>query len=303
MDHTKNEMRIQIGDVCCSFVCHNTEVLGNLKQLFHGFLSISQPDTIVVLEDSGNQLSLENTEAAMAEAKYIHEGDKFYTHNHLIKGEHDDTGRVIRFTSERHLLNPDSEQNVLNHLLSISYYTACRAKYDGKPPAMLVHASGIVRNNRSFIFSGPCDIGKSSIARMCADPYGQVVNDEILLVSRPGPDNNGISLISTPHLGDLKPEANITAPLACGLLLKQGHQTLIRRLDIMEAYIRFMRQIITPAYIGQTDRKAIHSLIADFSKEIIEAVPFYELEFTLNRQELWTVLDKLEESLVARSAK
>ena len=303
MPSSNDTIRIQIGDICCSFVCHNTDVLGNLKQLFHGFLSTRQPDTIVVLEDSYKQLNLEDTEAAMAEAKYIHEGNKFYTHNHLIKGEHDDTGRVIRFTSERHLLNPNSEQNVLNHLLSISYYTACRAKYDGKPPAMLVHASGIVHNNRSFIFSGPCDIGKSSIARMCADPYGQVVNDEILLVSRPGPDNNGISLTSTPHLGDLKPEANITAPLACGLLLKQGHQTLIRRLDNMEAYVRFMRQVITPAYIGQTDRKATHSLIADFSKDIIEAVPFYELEFTLNRQELWTVLDKLEESLITRSAK
>lgn len=301
MNLTENEIRIQIGDVCCSFVCHNTGILGNLKQLFHGFLSTNRADTIIELEDS-NQLSLEETEAAMAEAKYIHEGGKFYTHNHLIIGEHDATGRNIRFKAERHLLNPDSEQNAINRLLSISYYTACKARYDGDPPAMLVHASGIVRKDRSMIFSGPCEIGKTTIARMCAEPYGQVINDEILLVSRLHSNNGGmVKVCSSPHIGELKPQVSAAAPLSCVLMLKQGHRTSVRRLQDMEAYVRFMRQIITPAYIGQSNPKAIYSLIADFSKEIIEVVPFYELEFTLNRQTLWSVLEELEESLGSRS--
>jgi hypothetical protein len=69
----------------------------------------------------------------------------------------------------------------------------------------------------------------------------------------------------------------------------------------MESYVRFLRQLITPAYIGQTDRRAVFSLMADFSNEITGAVPFYELEFTLDKEPLWQLIAELEESLIRRN--
>ena len=69
----------------------------------------------------------------------------------------------------------------------------------------------------------------------------------------------------------------------------------MRRLDRLEAYLRFMYQIINPAYFRQTDRRTILSLIAEFSDEVTKVTPFYELEFTPDRNLLWEVEAKLTE--------
>ena len=115
----------------------------------------------------------------------------------------------------------------------------------------------------------------------------------MLLISRPTPDRNEIIVQSAPIIGDLSPRRNISAPLRCILLLKQSQQTLVRNLDTMDAYLRFIRQIITPAYIGQRDRRAIYTLMAEFSAEVTRNIPIYELEFNLDRESLWQVLREL----------
>ena len=98
-------------------------------------------------------------------------------------------------------------------------------------------------------------------------------------------------------LGDFPQGLNEVAPLGCVLLLKQSNRTLIRPLDRIEAYLRFIRQIICPAYIGQSAGRAVYTLMAEFSDEVTAAVPFYELEFTLDRDMLWETVAELEKSL------
>jgi hypothetical protein len=95
----------------------------------------------------------------------------------------------------------------------------------------------------------------------------------------------------------LSKRLNVSAPLRVILLLKQGKCTSLRRLNQMEAYVRFMRQIANPAFIGQMDRRAVYSLISDFSNEVTEATPCYELEFTLDQALLLETLKELEDSL------
>jgi hypothetical protein len=69
------------------------------------------------------------------------------------------------------------------------------------------------------------------------------------------------------------------------------------RVDGVEAYLRFVSQIIVPAYIGKKDRRAVYSLMADFSREITQTIPVYELEFSLDADRLWKVIGDLEELL------
>ena len=69
---------------------------------------------------------------------------------------------------------------------------------------------------------------------------------------------------------------------------------MIRYLDRTEAYLRFIRQIISPACIGQKDKRSVYSIMADFSAEVIRAVPVYELEFNLDKESLWQIASELE---------
>jgi len=212
----------------------------------------------------------------------------------VVDGQYDLTRGYIKITGERNLINPDMEGNHLNMLLSMAYYTGCKLKYGGCPPAMIVHSCGILRSGQALLFVGPSDAGKTTIAKLCGKRDGEVINDEMLLVWRSGQDGKGPAVESGPFLGKYPSRRSLKAPLRCIFQLKQSSKTGIRRVDRSQAYLKFMRQVITPAYIGQKDKRAVLSLMSDFSDEVIGAVPVYELEFNLDGKSLWRTLGELE---------
>jgi hypothetical protein len=284
---------LRIGSVNCALRCQDNDVYKRLKRLYHGFLT-EQPADITVELEGTDRLSLDDLSAALTENKYVHEENCFRSTSQVVAGQYDLARHFIKITGERSLANPDLELNHLNQLLSLSYYSACKVKYDGNPPAMLVHACGILRSGQALIFTGPSEAGKTTIASLCGKRDGDVINDEMLLVSRPSQNGNGISVRSAPILGRFPSHPNVTAPLRCILMLKKSSKTLVRSLDRAEAYLRFMRQIITPAYIGQKNKRAVLSLMAEFSDAVTKAIPVYELEFSLDEKPLWQTVGEIE---------
>jgi hypothetical protein len=292
-DHT---IRVQIGEACCSLSCNDEEIFSSLQQLYSNFLSDKPADISVELKFV-DRLNPAEIEATLPETRFIHEGNRFKSTNLIIAGEHDLTRHTLRVTVEKHLCTSGFGFNWMNRLLSIAYYTVCKLNYNGNPPAFLVHSCGILRSGQALLFAGPCDSGKTTIAQLCDEEYGQVLNDEMLLVSRPHQDNGGLNVQGVPIIGGLPQRLRMTAPLSAVLLLKQGKKTSARRLNRTEAYLRFLRQIAAPAYIGQRSTRAIYSLMADFSDEVTRVAPFYELEFAPDKESLWEAVAGLEKSL------
>jgi hypothetical protein len=292
---SNNTINLQLGSVCCALRCDDAEVYNRLKQRYRGFIT-EQPVDITVKLEGTDRLSPGDLTEALYETRYIHEGgNSFRTTSQIIAGQYDLKHRTISITGERSLVDPDMEFNHLNQLLSLAYYSACKVKYDSNPPpALLIHACGILRHGQAVVFAGPSESGKTTIARLCGERHGEVLNDEMLLISRPTPDGDGISVQSAPVISGFPPRRNIVAPLRCILLLKRSNKTTVRYLDRVEAYLQFMRQIITPAYIGQRDRKTVYTLMADFSEEVTRAIPVYVLEFNLDEESLWQVVGELE---------
>ena len=99
---------------------------------------------------------------------------------------------------------------------------------------------------------------------------------------------------SAPFTGRISSGRSVKAPLRCILFLKKGDKTCVNHLDRTEAYLKLMRQIITPAYIGQRDKRTVLSLISEFSDEITRVVPVYEFEFNLDGKSLWRTVGELE---------
>ena len=289
-------MRVQIGDVCCAINCHDNRVSDSLRELFNNFLSDKAADISLEL-DGVDQLSPTELEAALFETKYIHEKNCFRTTSRIISGTYNLADHTINISGERSLVDPNLKFNLLNQLLCLWYYSACKVKYNGNPPAFLVHACGILRHGQALVFTGPSEIGKTTIAHLCGEQYGQVLNDEMLLISRPKRNDSVLTVQGIPAIGGYQNRLNASAPLRCILLLKQSNKTTARSLDRTEAYLKFMRQIITPAHIGQRGGRAVYSLMADFSAEVTSTVPIYELEFNLDEGSLWQVVTELEEML------
>ena len=145
-----------------------------------------------------------------------------------------------------------------------------------------------------MLFVGPSEAGKTTIARLCSGEWSEVLNDEMALLSHHRPGAGVITARGIPILGGLSQRLNTVAPLKCVFLLKQSKQTKARRMSQVEAYLCFIRQVISPEYIGLTERQSLFTQIADFANEVTSSVPFYELEFSLDKERLWQVLEDIE---------
>lgn len=287
---------VQVGDVCCSLSCRDTEVFSMWQELYGEFLCDKPADFTIDLEitDLVNPACID---AALAETGIALDGSRFRASNGLFAGDYDSRGPSLSMTLERCLLNPQMDFKLMNRVMSMAYNTVCAARHGTRFPALLVHGCGIARHGRGLLFVGPCDAGKTTIARLCGGRYGQVLNDETVLVSRPDGNGGSLAVRGVPIIGGFPQSRNLAVPLSCVLLLKKSKRTAVRPVGRMEAYQRFLLQVISPAHFGLNDRQALLSLIAEFSDEVGRTTPFYELEFTLDREPLWEAVGKLEEWL------
>jgi hypothetical protein len=293
-----NTIRLQLGSISCAIICPDAELYNRLKQVYRNFETEQLPDITIELEGT-ERLSPQKLETSVFKTKYISKAGKrsFMTSSGILSGRYDAARRLIKIKGERNLGNPDVKINHLNRLLTLAYYTACNLKYENIPPAMFVHSCSILRNGHGLLFTGPSGVGKTTIARFCGEQDGEVINDEMALLTRPGQGGNGSNVQSAPMLGTFRPNRELTAPLRCIFLLKQSNRTMAQALSKTEAYIRFMRQVISPACIGQKDKRTLYAMITDFSARIVGVVPVYELEFNLDGNALWQTVADIERTL------
>jgi hypothetical protein len=293
---------VQIGNVCCALKCGDNEVYNKLKRLYRNFLTEQAADFTIEL-DVTYQPCPDNMSGPVSEALNIPESNRSWTGGQQVSCQYEPARSSLSITGDRSLVDPDIEGNNLNLMLSLAYYSACKLKYDGNPPAMLVHSCGIIRHGQALVFSGPSGAGKTTIARLCGKQDGEVINDETLLISWPTRTGDGIIVQSAPIMSRLSPRENKSAPLRCILLLKHSNRTTVRCLDRTKAYLRFISQIITPVYASQMNTKAILSQVSEFCDQVTSQVPVYELEFNLDGESLWQKVGELEKELAGRETR
>jgi hypothetical protein len=289
-------MRVQFGDICCALICHDADIFDRLEKLYDIFRSDKPADVNIKL-DSIDRLNRAQVEAILSQMSTLQQ-EEHPLLKKLSDIEFNADSNTFTVRVDRRLFNSSPKLGIMNHLFRVAYFTASRLKNQERPPGMLVHSCGILRNGQVLLFAGPCETGKTTIGRLCPGDYGTLLNDEMVLLSWPTPGNSSLRVRSVPILSELPFLSNTPAPLACVMLLKQSKHIAVRRLVRREACSRFMYQIVNPAYFQQTDRRAILSLIVEFADEITKAVPFYELEFTPDRNLLWEVEAKINESKV-----
>lgn len=293
----KYELLIQIGSICCALVFSNSKVYKEMQRLYDQFTAVGPADITIELELT-DKIDPDEFREVLYNTVYTHDGGQFWTTSRIVSGQYDLSSRHISITAEKTLGDTDFEYNHLNRLITMAYYSGCKIKYDGStPPALLVHACGIIRNGNMVLFAGPSEIGKTTIARLCGDRHGKIVNDEMILVSRKNSDNPCMYAQGVPIIGKVPQRKNIAANLNYILLLKQSNNTKVNELNKTEVYLRLIRQVINPAYIGQRSGRDVYSMMADFSAELVENVPVYELEFKLDEAALWETVNELEERL------
>jgi hypothetical protein len=287
-------IRVQIGEICSALICHDADIFERLKESYHIFLSDKTADITVKL-DIIDRPDCSEVDESLCQRKSFPQEKLNIGKNRSFNIEFDAASNKFLVTVERGMFTSPMKLRPMNHLFRLSYYTGTRSKQLGRPPWMLVHSCGILRKGKALLFTGPSETGKTTVGRLCGEDYGLPLNDEMVLLSWPHPPDRGLLIKSAPILGELPFTINTVAPLCCVFLLKQSQRTAVRRVGRMEAYLRFLNQIISPAYFKETNTRAIVSLIEEFADEVTRATPFFELEFTLDKNLLWEVESRLTE--------
>ena len=295
-DHT---IQVQIGEICSALVCHDADMFERLKETYHIFLS-DKPADITLQLDVIDQPDYPEEDEGLLPRDLLREKLNVGK-NRSFDIACDPASRKFRVIVERSMFTSPLKLRPMNQLIRLCYYTGTRSKQPGRPPWMLVHSCGILRKGKVLIFTGPSKIGKSTVGRLCSEDYGVPLNDEMVLLSWPRPPDLALRVKSAPILGELPFTINTIAPLSRVFLLKQSQRIAVRRLSRMEAYLRFMYQIITPMYFKETKTRAVVSLIEEFADEVTRATPFFELEFTMDKNLLWEVEAQLTELKAAEA--
>jgi hypothetical protein len=233
-------MVIQIGSIRCAVVLKKREIYEDLQRLYGDF-TVEGPADITIELEVTDLINPDEFKEALYNTVYTHDGGRFWTTSQVVSGQYDLSSRHINITAERTLGDTNFEYNHLNRLMTMAYYSGCKVKHnDSTPPALLVHACGIIRNGKMVLFAGPSEIGKTTIARLCGDRHGDIVNDEMILVSRPSPGNPLIIGQGVPIIGKVPQKKNTSARLNYILLLKQSNETKVNNLDKSEIYLRLI---------------------------------------------------------------
>jgi hypothetical protein len=140
---------------------------------------------------------------------------------------------------------------------------------------MLMHAAGLVVEERSFILVGPEGSGKSSWAKLGESAGCRVLSDDLVLVDGAGArlEALGAPFRST-HLADYRPGR---WPLAAALFPRHGERAALEPCDALIARARLVANLTFIAEAVEKDER-----IPAMLERLTASVPCAELTFALD---------------------
>jgi hypothetical protein len=148
--------------------------------------------------------------------------------------------------------------------------------------ALLIHAAGIIRNNRGYVFFGPSGNGKTTISRLSMEDT--VLSDDLVIVKK---QNAAWRVFGVPFRGDFPeaPRTNATAELAGIFALAKDDQHYLVPLSPVEAVARLAACV--PFVMAQPN--VAHRVI-EICSDLVRCVPAQTLHFARDN-EFWKVID------------
>lgn len=151
---------------------------------------------------------------------------------------------------------------------------------------LLLHASAVAGDAGAWIFCGPSQSGKTTLATLASPRW--VLNDETVAVVRRG---HGYVAAATPFFGSGGPVMagrNGQAPVRALFFLRRGGEGFAhRRLRPAEAVARVWSQLFAPKRDGAVAGALLNALVA-----FAQSTPCFDLAFSPT-PEVWEYLDAI----------
>lgn len=220
--------------------------------------------------------------SSLLKTKTIAPGGNFDIADGLIRGRFDAGAATGEIYAKGALT-----RGLLMRVLEQIFYQAFHSAAAGAGlDAFLLHSSAVIAGGAGFLFVGPSEAGKTTVARN-SGAY-QVLGDEMTLVI---PQPAGALIEGTPFNGTFKEKAAGRAPLRAVFLLEKAPAHRIRPIEPAEAASRIAAEVVPPVGLDAVPDGDTVPRMVDRAANLVDQAPVYCLE-CLPDAGFWPVIDE-----------
>jgi hypothetical protein len=273
------QLNLEVGPVTLGLNFQSDTIVSHFKEYFACSNSPRKADMRINIQFTGRGRFKEVPNSLFLTKKTHSKG--FEAGNGLIKGKFNSKRQEWTFKVHPLLVEGDYTR-VFEQILYQSYTSA---KKDQK--TALVHSSGVIKDGQGYLFVGPSEAGKSTVARLSSE-Y-QVINDEINIVNWKGPVT---MLEGTPFNGLFRDKSQGKAPLKGVFLLNQAPFHGVEKVSGGKAIKILANEIIPPIGLNEELDSLTYGKMIDAAQDIFKCVTFYRMDFLPDRG-FWDILSSL----------
>ena len=267
---TLNSLMLSIGEISVLVFSENQEFMAQVKERYANFISTEMAPLLkievnILPEEMAPNLA---TEIERPEVMFDHGTERGTFAWQGLSGEIDLVSRKARMSCTS---NPIALNSFLRFVYSLVLL---------KEAGFLVHASGLIKNQKGYIFPGKSGAGKTTLARL--SPGATLLSDDIPLVKMVDTP----LIFGTPFWGDLAVGGEKTsAPLAGIYFPVKDKKNYTERLKPRQVFERLLPNVVF-FFKNEKFSKQLFNLCF----ELATKVPGYELHF-LPDISFWECMD------------
>lgn len=209
-------------------------------------------------------------------------GDGFSMAGGLIRGRYSPSSGEGELLVDR-LIVRGGYARIFEQALYQAFWSALRR---AGADTVLLHSSGVLRDDRAYVFTGPSGSGKSTVARL-SRRYA-ILNDEITAIALGEPRPR---VHDTPFNGFNRSKKEGSGSAAGIFVLAQAARHRIRAAADSEHILALSREVIPPMGLETPLTPAVYMEMLSCAQRIGERVMLYRMEFLPDRG-FWTEIDK-----------
>jgi hypothetical protein len=261
-------LKIEIAGVCAKVQCPDQEFALGIDERYQDFLSTAEEDFVFYLDSEVQPRQIRSSSESFCKTEQKVSIIPGKSKNAIVL----DGDQQIRLGSidingaKVHLRRLPGHE--IGSYFDLVFMYAIR-HFLGHKGGLLLHASGLVKDEKAFVFCGPDESGKSTISKMA--PPSLIAADDSLAVSKV----NGSYRLYTVPWGRRRSK-NVSAPIAKIFFLRKARKLEVKGIARIEA----VKEFLANTFFDTSDQQ-IYARTLETVHNLAEGVSCHELYFPL----------------------